>query len=236
MPIGVITDALAVALGGLLGGILQKLLDERIQHGLNLIFGICSICLGIVSVILMENMPVVMLAIILGSGLGLLIRLGDRISSGTAHILRAMHMGGAEDGGQPEMMTAIVLFCVSGTGIYGAIVEGFLGDHSIMLAKAIMDFFTAAIFACSLGKIISLVSIPQAIVYLTLFALAGLIYPITTTAMIADFKACGGAIMLATGFRIARICDFPIADMIPAMALAMPISWLWTACAVPLLG
>lgn len=54
--------------------------------------------------------------------------------------------------------------------------------------------------------------------------------------MIADFKACGGFLMVATGLRMTKIKSFPIADMIPAMVLAMPFSWLWSSCIVPLLG
>ena len=42
-----------------------------------------------------------------------------------------------------------------------------------------------------------------------------------------DFKACGGFIMLATGFRMIKVKMFPIADMVPAMILVMPISALW---------
>ena len=45
--------------------------------------------------------------------------------------------------------------------------------------------------------------------------------------MINDFKACGGFLMIATGFRMIKVKEFPIADMIPAMVIVMPISWLW---------
>ena len=68
-----------------------------------------------------------------------------------------------------------------------------------------------------------------------LFFCAKLIFPLTTPAMVNDFKACGGLIMLATGFRIAKIKDFPIADMIPAMILVWPISYAWAAWVVPML-
>ena len=53
--------------------------------------------------------------------------------------------------------------------------------------------------------------------------------------MIGDFKACGGMIMIATGLRIAGIKNFPIADLIPAMAFVMPLSWLWTTVILPLI-
>ena len=68
-----------------------------------------------------------------------------------------------------------------------------------------------------------------------LFFAAKAIYPLTTPAMIGDFKACGGFLLIATGCRIAKIQDFPVADMIPAMVLVMPLSALWVNCIVPLL-
>jgi uncharacterized membrane protein YqgA involved in biofilm formation len=46
--------------------------------------------------------------------------------------------------------------------------------------------------------------------------------------MICDFKATGGVLLLATGFRMIRVKMFPTADMIPAMVLVMPVSWFWT--------
>ena len=40
----------------------------------------------------------------------------------------------------------IVLFCASGTGIFGAMREGMTGDPSILIAKSFLDFFTASGF------------------------------------------------------------------------------------------
>ena len=65
--------------------------------------------------------------------------------------------------------------------------------------------------------------------------LARQLFPLTTPTMIDGFKACGGVILLATGFRIMKVKDFPIADMIPAMILIWPISWLWTNYLLPLI-
>ncbi|MCZ5435706.1 DUF554 family protein, partial [Escherichia coli] len=62
----------------------------------------------------------------------------------------------------------IVLFCASGTGIFGAMNEGMTGDPSILLAKSFLDFLTAMIVACSLGIAVSVISIPLLIIQLTL--------------------------------------------------------------------
>ena len=110
------------------------------------------------------------------------------------------------------------------------------GDSTILISKSILDFFTAAIFACNLGFVVSLIAIPQFVIFTALFLLAGIIVPLTTPDMIADFKACGGFLMLATGFRMVKLKNFPTADMIPAMVLIMPMSWFWVNYVLPLVS
>ena len=235
MPVGVICNTLAVVLGGLIGALGGSRLSDEFKSKLNLIFGVCSMTIGISSIVLMQNMPAVVLSIILGTILGLLLHLGQRIGQAGVKLAGLFpNKGHSDDNGL--LVTAIVLFCASGTGIYGAIVSGMSGDHSILIAKSILDLFTAMIFACSLGLSVSAIAIPQTVIFLILFFCARLIFPLTTPSMVNDFKACGGMIMLATGFRIAKITDFPIADMIPAMILVWPISWAWNAWILPLLG
>ncbi|MBR1820791.1 MAG: DUF554 domain-containing protein [Clostridia bacterium] len=240
MPIGVICNVLAVALGGVLGAALKRHIGEAFKDKLNMIFGLCSMAMGIASIVLMENMPAVVFSLILGTAVGIWLRLGERFESGAARVqgLFARLSGGAtgSDAQTAAFITVIVLFCASGTGIYGAIVSGMSGDHSILVSKSILDLFTSMIFACSLGAVVSVIAIPQLCIFLALFFLARFIYPLTTPAMINDFKACGGFIMLATGFRIIKVKMFPTADMIPAMILVMPLSWLWAAWILPLLA
>ena len=143
---------------------------------------------------------------------------------------------GSTNNNSAVLVTALVLFCASGTGIYGSIVAGMTGDHSILLAKSILDFATALIFACTLGIVVSLIAVPQFLIFMALYLLAGAIYPLCTPAMINDFKACGGILLLATGFRMIRVKEFPVADMIPAMVLALPVSYFWVSVIIPLLA
>lgn len=234
MPIGVICNTIAIALGGVAGAVFGSRLSAEFKEKLNLVFGVCALGIGISSTVLMANLPAVILSLILGTILGTVLRLGDRISRGGE---RMAALFPRKEGNQDTalLVTGIVLFCASGTGVFGSIVSGMNGDHSILLAKSILDLFTAMIFACSLGMVVSAIAVPQFVIFLLLFLLAKVIYPLTTPSMINDFKAVGGLILLATGLRIAKIRDFPIADMIPAMLLVWPISWMWTAWIAPLL-
>ena len=244
--VGIITNVLSVAVGGLIGAFLGNRLSDNFVRSLNSIFGICSLGMGISSITLMENMPAVILAVILGTVAGLAVHLGDKISSlgmllqkPLTAIETAVSGGKASSSSEQLdislLVTAMVLFCSSGTGIYGSLDAGMTGNVNILLSKSVLDFFTAMIFACSLGPVTAAIAVPQFIIFGLLYLLAGVIYPLTTPGMINDFKACGGFILLATGLRISKVKEFPIADMIPAMIIVMPISWLWVSYVMPLL-
>lgn len=226
MPTGVIVDVISVLLGGTIGAFIGNKLNDRIKTNLTCIFGVCSLGMGVSSIMLMENMPAVILSLILGTLIGLLIHFGDGVTK-LASFLQKPFSKSLSKEKEAELVTILVLFCASGTGIYGALTEGMTGDSSILLSKAILDFFTAMIFATNLGKVISVISIPQFVVLMILFLCAKVIYPHTNILMINDFKACGGFIMLATGLRMLKLKDLPLADMVLAMILVMPFSYLW---------
>lgn len=65
MPIGAFTNCGAVLLGGLLGTFLGKALPETRKEHLPTMFGLCSIAIGVNSVIKASGMTAVVLAILL---------------------------------------------------------------------------------------------------------------------------------------------------------------------------
>ena len=235
MPIGVLIDVAAVVLGGLTGTALKSILSEKLKDQMNNVMGLCALCMGISTVVLMKNLPAVVFSVILGTLLGLTIHFGSGIQKGVSLTLNKV-MKDVSGDVISLMVTAVVLFSASGTGIYGALDAGMTGNHSVLIAKAILDFFTAVIFACKLGKATSFIGIPQFLVLFGIFCLAKVIVPLCSDVMIADFKACGGFVLVATGLRIMKIRDFPVADMTLAMVLVMPVSYAWTTWLLPLIG
>lgn len=244
MPVGVIVNVLAVFFGGLTGTFLGSKLRDDLKNGLQMMFSISALGMGINLTILMKNMPAVILSVLLGTLIGLSLHFGEWVvKAGTQMQKPAVKLLGNTAKGLSEeefhgmLITIIVLFCASGTGIYGCIESGMTGDHTILISKAILDYFTAMIFACSMGAVVSVIAIPQFVIFMILFIMARFIYPLTTPDMICDFKACGGLLLLATGFRLIKVKElqFPTADMIPAMILVMPISYIWSAYITPML-
>ena len=127
-----------------------------------------------------------------------------------------------------KFVAIMILFSFSGTGIFGAINEGMTGDISILIVKSFLDFFTAIIFATSLGYAVASIFIPQTLLQLLLAYSAVSIIPFVSPEMRADFAAVGGVLMIAAGFRICNIQLFRVANMLPALLLVMPISHYWT--------
>jgi len=176
----------------------------------------------------------VILALLVGTLIGEVVHLEDaimRLASKTRgfidRIAKPADGSLSHDEFLSKFVALLVLFCASGTGVFGAMNEGMTGDSSLLMVKSFLDLFTAAIFATALGFSVATLVVPQFLIQGSLFLLATKILPLTTPNMIADFSACGGLIMVATGLRIAGIKPFSVANMLPALFLAMPVSALW---------
>ena len=118
MPIGIIINISAVIIGGILGSVLGKHLSTDFKTKLSMVFGACSMTMGISSIGLMENMPAVIFSVVFGTALGLAIHLGDRINDGgramqklISRFIKAPSNGLSEKEFTDELVTVIVLFC-----------------------------------------------------------------------------------------------------------------------------
>ncbi|MFH8135743.1 DUF554 domain-containing protein [Pantoea osteomyelitidis] len=234
MVVGPFVNGSAVLVGGLAGAFLGNKVPERLRVALPMTFGLASMGLGIVLIGKIHSLPAVILALILGAALGESVfletkigRLGN-LAKGLVSRFQNQDTGLDPAAFTERYVAILVLFCASGTGIIGAMTEGMTHDANILLVKSIMDIFTAAIFATVLGYAVAVIAIPQLIVQLLLASSAVLIMPHTSAPMMNDFTAAGGFVMLAAGFRIAGIKSFPVANMLPALVLVMPVSYLWT--------
>lgn len=233
MPIGVLTVSSCVIIGGLIGTFLGRFIPERVRYAINFTFGIISIVIGVRLVVQMDSLPAVVLALLLGIIIGELVRLEDRVKQGTSKIRTLVERGTHQDSPEADakmerLLSAMVLICTGIGGLVGAMVEGFSGDSSLLFSKALMDLLCAAIFAASLGIMVVLAAIPQFIILMALFLLSGVILPLTTDQMLGDFNACGGAISMVAGLRVAEIKQYKVINMLPALVLILPISKLWS--------
>ncbi|WP_153111976.1 DUF554 domain-containing protein [Propionivibrio limicola] len=233
--LGPLVNSAALIVGGVSGALLGRLVPRRVKEALPLTCGVISMGVGVVLVNKVQTLPAVALALILGALLGELFFLerGLELAVGWAR-KRVERAFPAERGNKRvddfvvRFVTIMVLFCASGMGVFGATHEGMTGEPNILLAKSVLDLFTAMVFATELGFAVALIALPQIAIQAGLYFSAYLLIPLATPAMLGDFSACGGLIMLATGLRICGIKIFPIVNMLPALLLIMPVSALWS--------
>lgn len=227
MPIGILVNVASVFLGGILGAIVGSCIPERINRALTSIFGLSAMLIGISMIGQMNSLSAVILSLILGGLIGEIIRLESSVNRGVSSL--ATHLPGntLSDDQRDNIISMIVLFCFSGTGWFGSMNAGITGDHSIMFAKSIMDFFTALIFGATSGYMVGLIAIPQCAVFLILFYMSKTLMPLMTTGMIGDFKAVGGVITLALGLKLSKIKHYDAINLLPAIILVFFISYYW---------
>lgn len=220
----------ALLVGGALGSLLGKVIPKRVKESLPLSCGIISAGIGSVMMNKVHTIPPVAMAMLTGAFIGEILFLEKRLEQAINWLQHRITKGSSAHLPPSfvlKFVTILVLFCVSGMGIFGSMQEGISGDATILITKSILDLFTAIIFATELGLSVMLIAIPQIAIQSSLFFGAILLLPLITPAMQADFSACGGIVMLATGLRICGIKIFPIVNMLPALILVMPFSALW---------
>ncbi len=232
--IGPYVNGAALLVGSVAGALIGPKLSINIRTRMPMVFGCSSMGLGIAMIVKVKLLAPVMLALVAGSLLGEIIQLENLIQKTAAKtrvvIEKVTRPSGniSQEEFLDKFVALLVLFCMSGTGIYGSMFEGMTGDPTLLIVKSILDLFTAPVFASTMGFTVGILVVPQFAIQALLFLAASFILPLTTPDMLADFSACGGLIMLATGFRICGIKQFPVANMIPALLLVMPLSYCWT--------
>lgn len=227
MPIGVLINSSAILIGGIIGTLAGNKIPERISNSLTGIFGLSAITMGITLVIQMDALTSVVMALIVGTLLGECLNLEKSLSKGLTFCASKLPGNDLSKEQLDNLISMIILFCFSGTGLFGAINSGISGEHTILIAKSVMDFFTAIIFGAVTGYLISAIALPQVIIGTILFFFGSLLLPLLTDSMINDFKAVGGIITLAVGFKISKIRHYQVLNMLPALILVFFFSKLW---------
>lgn len=222
VPTGVLVNSLAIIGGSLVGVIGTKVLPQRLLLSLTPVFGLSAVGIGIVNCIKLKTLPVVVLALIIGTLVGEALKLEQGANQGIHKLGSFIRIADKE-----LFLSLVILFCFSGTGIFGSLSAGMDGDFSILYTKSILDFFTAFSFAATLGMAPALIALPQFVIQAALFSVAALTLKSVDAATIGNFQATGGLITLAIGIRILKIREMNALNYIPALIVVFPLTTLW---------
>lgn len=236
MPgLGTIINAAAIIIGGIMGLLFGKLINDRIRVGIVSAMGIAVLFLGMDGTLekFIEDYgpsstnKSIMLVVCLGLGtlIGEIIdfdRLIARFGDWLKKITKSTRDGSFTDG----FLTASVTFCVGAMAVVGAIEDGISGDYSILLIKSLIDCITVIIMAASLGKGCIFSAIPVFILQGGITLLARYIAPYLTDAALSNLSLVGSALIFSVGLTLIWKDKLKVANMLPAIIFAIVWAYL----------
>lgn len=222
--IAAIVNAVVVVLGGLLGLALGGRLKERHTQTIVAALGICTIVIGITSAIDTSNILIVIICLVIGTILGELLRIEQRLDSLGDWLKSKVAKNG---GGRftEGFVTASLLFCVGSMAIMGSFDAGLRGDYNTIFAKSALDCVMAVTFAATMGVGVLFAGASVLVYQGALTLLASLVEPYLSTPVIVEMSAVGGVMLIGTGMNILGLTKerIKVGNMLPAIVL--PVFW-----------
>ncbi|GHO64917.1 hypothetical protein KSC_038090 [Ktedonobacter sp. SOSP1-52] len=233
---GTLLNFATVMLGGIIGLLIGDRLPERIKQGVIIVIGIMTIVIGMSSALKTENALIPLLALVIGVVVGELLNIDGGINWLGDLLKRRVDKTGREQHFTAAFVVASLQFCVGPLTILGSIQDGLTGDFRLLAIKAILDGFSAIIFASSFGRGVLFAGATVLIVQGGISLLAGLIKPllISNPALalgmqprVIELSAAGGTILIALALNILGIQSqslwaerIKVANMLPALLIA----------------
>jgi uncharacterized protein len=230
--VGTAINVATVVIGSLLGLAIGHRFPERTRLLVTQVLGLVSLTIGGLSIASgmspafaeavtpNARLLIVLGALLIGGVIGSLFHLEDRLD-GAADWLRSRFASRAEQSTFIEAtVTSTLIFCVGPLAVLGALSDGMGHGPEQLIIKAVMDGFAAMAFASTLGIGVAFSAIPLALYQGAITLLGFWLGNVLPAAHIDALTATGGVILLGLGFRLMGIKQVPIADLIPALAVA----------------
>lgn len=232
---GTLLNAAAIVLGGLLGLMFRSKLSATLQENLVRAVALCCLFIGIEGTIeqtmtIVENglraqgtmmaMGSLIVGTLIGSWMG--------IESGIVRFGQWLKLKTGSDKDQQfvsAFVTTSLTVCIGAMAVVGAIKDGIAQDYSILAAKSVLDFVFVMAFAATLGKGCLFSAIPVAIFQGLVTILSTFIEPYLTAQAVSNLSLVGSMMIFCVGVNIIWETKFRVADMLPALLIAV----VWSA-------
>ena len=221
MLTGTVVNCLGVLGGTLLGLLLGKLIPAHLSDSVIKGVALCVFYIGVSGMLADENTLVMIVSMVLGTIVGELLRLDDRLNALGGGIEKKLAARGVRGRVSEGFVTASLLFCVGAMAIVGSLESGLSGDHATLYAKSVLDTVSAAVYASTMGFGVALSAIPVLLYQGAITLGSSLLAPVLTDAVIAEMKAVGSLLILAMSFNMLGLTKLKVMNAVPAVFLPM---------------
>jgi uncharacterized membrane protein YqgA involved in biofilm formation len=223
---GTLVNVAAVAAGSLAGRYLGHLIPERMRSTVMAGLGLAVILIGLQLALGARQILIVIAGLILGGIIGEALRLEARLEG----IGRRLQGRFSDSGRVAEaFVTASLLYCVGAMAIMGSLQDGLGERPSILYAKSALDAVASVALASTLGIGVLFSVVPLLLYQGGITLTAGLAKPYLTDPVVREMNAVGGLLIIGIGLDLLGIRRLPVANLLPAVFVAMALAILFGA-------
>lgn len=211
---GTLVNTAAIAAGGLVGTFGGKLLPARMKNTLLSAAGLLSIGIGVSGLSSSNNQLIPILSLMLGTIVGELLNIEGAVERlGSWLQQRFSGLGRITEG----FVTGTLVFAVGAMAVMGSLDSGLKNDHTILLAKSVIDCVSAIAFSSSLGIGVALAGGSVLLAEGLMALLASLLAPLLTEAVLAEITFTGSLLIIGIGLNVLGLTKLRILNMMPAV-------------------
>lgn len=227
---GVLINAGAIAIGGLIGLILKNILNEKVIKVIFQALGLSVLSAGILDLISGINSLssisfnygtlFLVLVLVVGGLIGSLLKISERLDKFGSFLQKKLAKSEDSKLGKGFVETTLIT-CVGAMVVYGSIKSG-LGDDNTLYIKSILDGVIAIMLGTKYGFGPVLSAIPVLIIQGAFF-FVGMFFSsyILNTAFYYLLTAAGGVLVMGIGINLLEIKEIKTADFLPAIPLCL---------------
>ncbi len=223
-PIATFVNMFTVAVGSILGLLLQSVFTEDIQDIVFQAVGLGTILIGIKMALKLPDgyMLIFIFAMIIGGISGQLLDLAGWMAGLSDQLKEVVD---AQDSNFTEgLITAFLLFCIGSMTIVGALEEGLTKDRSLLYVKSTLDGFTAIALTATYGIGVLFSIIPMLLFQGGITVLADILKPVFDEKTLNLVSAVGGILILGISINMLKLGNITLENLLPAIIIAIVLS------------
>ncbi len=213
---GVLINAAAVAVGGVLGTLGGRLMPEKMRQTVLGATALVSMGIGISGAIGSSNQLIPILSLVIGSVIGELLHIEDGVTRAGDWLQKRFGKSGSITEG---FVTGSLVFAAGAMAVMGALESGLKNDHTLLMTKSVIDMAGSVAFAGSLGIGVAFSALSILVLEGTVTLLASLLTGVLTDAVITEISVTGSLMIIGIGLNVLGLTKLRIMNMAPALLL-----------------
>ena len=216
---GTIVNTLTIIVGGFLGTVFNRTLQQRYQSIIFQGMGLFIVALGISMSIKMEHVLISVFSLILGGLAGEILKLDQQMNTLGEWLKRRLKF--KSERFTEGFISASLIYCIGAMAVLGAIEEGTGSFPNILLTKSVMDGFSSIAFASALGIGVVFSAAPVAIYQGSITLIVFLFANNIDIAIVNELSAVGGILLVGLGINLLEIKNIKVVNLLPALVFVV---------------